>query len=225
MDAVRRLLEEGTFHEASVAEIAQFAGVSRATLYQHFGSRVGLVDAICGSISENPSMAAIQAAPDLADPRDAATQMIGQGVRFWDSEESLHRHLYGLAEIDESAADFVERQTTDRRSVVDRIVRRLADAGALRDEVSQAQARATLLVLTSFHTYQELRAAGLSLEEIERFAVSRAQELLEGVDAGLDDRSAVSNATIQPQGWRRGDSGGRRGSRSAGESGNNVALR
>lgn len=178
MDVVRRLLEEGTFHGASVEEIARFAGVSRATLYQHFGSRFGLVDAICESFSENPSMVAIQASPDVADPREAATLMIGEATRFWASEESLHRHLYGLAEIDESAADFVERQTADRRSVVERIVQRAADAGALRDGVSEAQARATLLVLTSFHTFEELRAAGLTLKQVERFVVSRTQELL-----------------------------------------------
>lgn len=178
MDVVRRLLEEGTFHRASVEEIARFAGVSRATLYQHFGSRFGLVDAICESFSENPSMVAIQASPDVADPREAPTLMISEAMRFWASEESLHRHLYGLAEIDESAADFVERQTADRRSVVERVVQRAAAAGALRDGVSEAQARATLLVLTSFHTFEELRAAGLTLEQAERFVVSWTRELL-----------------------------------------------
>jgi AcrR family transcriptional regulator len=178
MDAVRALLEQGTFHEASVEEIARAAGVGRATLYQHFGSRLGLVEAICGSLSENPSMVAIQASPDVADPRAALTQMLRQGIRFWDSEESLHRHLYGLAEIDESAAGFVERQTNDRHSVVERIVERLVDADALGDKVTKAQARATLFLLTSFHTFQELRGAGLTPEETERFAISRAQELL-----------------------------------------------
>jgi AcrR family transcriptional regulator len=178
MEAVRRLLEQGTFHEASVEEIARTAGVGRATLYQHFGSRLGLVEAICDTLSDNPLMVAIQASPEIADPREALTQMIRQGIRFWDSEESLHRHLYGLAEIDESAADFVQRQTTDRRSVVDRIVQRLIAAKVLGDEVTRAHARATLLVLTSFHTYQELRGAGLTLNETERFAISRAENLL-----------------------------------------------
>jgi AcrR family transcriptional regulator len=182
MDAVRGLLEQGSFHEASVEEIAQRAGVARATLYQHFGSRFGLVEAICQSLSDNPSMVAIQASPDVPDPREALTQMIGQGIRFWDSEEPLHRHLYGLAEIDDSAAAFVKRQTADRRTVVERIVERLVESDALRDGVSEAQARATLLVLTSFHTFQELRAAGLTLSKTEHFAVSRARELLEGHD-------------------------------------------
>src|SRR5437879_5298470 len=34
--AVRALLEEGTFHESTVEEVAARAGVARATLYQHF---------------------------------------------------------------------------------------------------------------------------------------------------------------------------------------------
>ena len=62
-------------------------------------------------------------------------------------------------------------------------MRRAADAGALRGGVSQAQARATLLLLTSFHTFEELRAAGLTLKETERFAVSRTRELLNSRDA------------------------------------------
>jgi hypothetical protein len=64
--------------------------------------------------------------------------------------------------------------------VIDRILGRLVEADALRDGVSDAQARATLLVLTSFHTFQELRGAGLTLDQTEKFAVSRARELLEG---------------------------------------------
>jgi AcrR family transcriptional regulator len=206
MDAVRRLLEQGTFHEASVEEIARVAGVARATLYQHFGSRLGLVEAICGSLSENPSMVAIQASPTVADPRQALMRVIRQGIRFWASEEALHRHLYGLAEIDESAAEFVERQTADRRSVVERIAERLIKADALRDGVSDAQAWATLLVLTSFHTFQELRTAGLSLEEIERYALAGAEDLIDG-------------------GWRPGDSAhGRTGSQPARDRRDDLAL-
>lgn len=178
LDTVVELLEAGTFHEASVEEIASAAGVSRATLYQHFGSRLGLIDAICESFSANPSMVAIQAAPDVDDPRLAVEQMIAQATRFWQSEESLHRHLYGLAEIDDSAAGFVARQTADRRSVVERVVARLAEGGALRNGVDQRHARAKLLVLTSFHTFEEVRSAGFSVDETEQLAVSQALELL-----------------------------------------------
>src|SRR6478609_3044506 len=56
MAAVRELLAEGTFHETPVETVAERAGVSRATLYQHFRSRVDLVDAICDSFAVNPAL-------------------------------------------------------------------------------------------------------------------------------------------------------------------------
>ena len=46
-EAVRELLAEGTFHESTVEEVAVRAGVARATLYQHFRSRLELIEA-CG---------------------------------------------------------------------------------------------------------------------------------------------------------------------------------
>src|SRR5439155_158692 len=40
--AVRELLAEGTFHTSTVEHVADRAGISRATLYQHFRSRLEL---------------------------------------------------------------------------------------------------------------------------------------------------------------------------------------
>ena len=52
---VRGLLDEGAFHQATVEQIARRAGVSRATLYQHFGTRLGLVDALCETFDATPA--------------------------------------------------------------------------------------------------------------------------------------------------------------------------
>ena len=56
ISAVRGLLEEGSFHTSRVEDVAQRAGVSRASVYQHFGSRLGLVDALCESFDRNPAL-------------------------------------------------------------------------------------------------------------------------------------------------------------------------
>jgi AcrR family transcriptional regulator len=63
--AVRSLLEEGVFHETTVEEVAQRAHVSRATLYGHFGSRLGLVDAMCESFDANPALVALRETADV----------------------------------------------------------------------------------------------------------------------------------------------------------------
>src|SRR3954447_18265292 len=179
MDAVRELLAEGAFHEATVEEVAERAGVSRATLYQHFGSRAGLADAICDTLADNPALQAVRRAVDLDDPTAALDEFMAQVARFQASEEAVHRHLYGLAVIDSAAADFVERQSRDRRAEVERLARYLKRKGALRPGLSAAQAVTRLLILTSVGTYDELRVnAGMSPAKVESTLQELAREEL-----------------------------------------------
>jgi AcrR family transcriptional regulator len=167
--AVGELLAEGGFHEATVEEVADRAGVSRATLYQHFGSRLGLVDAICETFARSAELQALKAAVE-ADELDAATEgLIAAAVAFWAAQEHRLVPLYGVAAVDPAAERLVDRQRRDRRRVVARLVDRLAVGGRLRPGVGRRRAVALLLVLTSFETYLELRRhAGLAEREVVR---------------------------------------------------------
>lgn len=136
---MRELLEDGTFHTTTVEEVADRAGVSRATLYQHFGSRLGLIDAICDTIGENEHLRAIRAVEDVET-------LIALAVAFWASEERLLVRLYGAPAVDPAARRFVERQRRDRYKELRRV---LGDA--------EAATFASLAGLTSFETYRELR--------------------------------------------------------------------
>src|SRR6478609_6916241 len=160
MGAVRDLLADGTFHESTVEEVAAKAGVARATLYQHFGSRLALVDAICETFAVNPALVALRQAVELEDVDAALNQVIANTVGFWASEEAILRQLYGAAAIDPSAAALVERQTSDRRGELQRLLARLREAGRLGPELPDRTALALLLVLTSFETFEELRRRG-----------------------------------------------------------------
>jgi AcrR family transcriptional regulator len=153
--AVRQLLEEGAFHESSVEQVAARAGVSRATVYQQFGSRLGLVDAICDSLD----LTAVKAADDI-------DTFLERTTRFWASEETLMEQLYGAAAVDPAAREFVERQTRDRYVHV----RRLAPPEGV----------PALALLTSFETYLELRRrAGLSERRTVAFLQEAAAVLLQ----------------------------------------------
>src|SRR2546429_8161700 len=112
--AVRESLQEGSFHTSRVEDIANRAGVSRASVYQHFGSRVGLVDALCESFDRNPALVAIRGTNDL-------DEMIEQTVAVWAAEEEVVRQLYGAAAVDLAARVVVERQRRERRSVLRRV--------------------------------------------------------------------------------------------------------
>lgn len=139
IETVRELLEDGTFHATTVEEVADRAEVSRATLYQHFGSRLGLIDAICDTIGENEHLRAIRTAEDVET-------FIALAVAFWASEERLLIQLYGATAVDPAARRFVERQRRDRYKELRRV---LGDA--------EAESFVSLATLTSFETYRELR--------------------------------------------------------------------
>jgi AcrR family transcriptional regulator len=154
MEAVRELLREGAFHESTVEQVATRAGVSRATVYQQFGSRVGLVDAICDGLD----LTAVVESPDVAT-------LLRRCTEFWAREEALLTQLYDAAAVDPAASEFVERQTRDRYRQLPHWVDR-----------SQLP---MLGLLTSFETYLELRRrAGLSQRQVVAHLQRAAEELL-----------------------------------------------
>jgi AcrR family transcriptional regulator len=160
--AVAELMAEGTFHESTVEQVADRAGVARATLYQHFRSRLELVDAICERFDENPALLTIRKVVELADAdADAAlAETIASAVRFWSSEDPILSQLYGVVAIDPAAQALVDRQRADRRGEMTRLVRQLERAGRLRRDLTEAHALSLLMVLTSYETFCELRLAG-----------------------------------------------------------------
>ena len=117
--AVRELLRAGRFHESTVEQVAEHAGVSRATVYQHFRSRIDLVDAICETFDVNPALVELRRAVMLPDPQAALSRTIALAMRFWESEDAILSGLYGVVAIDPAARDLVGRQRADRRGRCD----------------------------------------------------------------------------------------------------------
>jgi AcrR family transcriptional regulator len=178
MKATRELLDQGTFHDSTVEQVGQRAGVSRATVYQHFPSRLDLVDALCDTFAENPALVRVRESVELEDLGAALRETIADSMRFWSSEDGILRQLYGVSTVDPAARELVERQLRDRRSEMRTLAMRLDAGRALRSGVDREAALAHLLVLSSYGTYRELRQEGLSDKRIVEHLQSAAQRLL-----------------------------------------------
>src|SRR5213083_2426740 len=170
--AVRELLAEGTFHTSTVEHVADRAGISRATLYQHFRSRLELVDAICETFDANPALLELRQIVELPDAEAALDKTIANCIRFWSSEDAVLHQLYGVAAIDPAA-----QSLDDRRGELERLVNHLHRNGRLRDRTT-ARALNLLLVLTSYETFRELHEAGLSDPKLKTTLQQTARELL-----------------------------------------------
>jgi AcrR family transcriptional regulator len=176
--AVRELLAEGTFHTSTVEQVADRAGVSRATLYQHFRSRLDLVDAICETFDANPALLELRQIVELPNADAALDKTIANSILFWSTENPILRQLYGVAAIDPAAQDLVDRQRADRRNELERLTRNLQRLGRLRTAITTRHALNLLLVLTSYETFRELREAGLSDRQATRLMQETARQLL-----------------------------------------------
>jgi AcrR family transcriptional regulator len=178
MEAVRELLADGSFHVSTMEEVADRAGISRATLYQHFRSRIDLVDAICDTFAVNPALVEIRDAVVLPDPELALRETVALAIRFWASEDAVLSQLYGVVAIDPAARDLVVRQRDDRHGEMKRLTRHLKAAGRLRSGLSERDALDQLMVLTSYETFSELRLAGRSEQRVIQLLQDSAQALL-----------------------------------------------
>src|SRR4051794_22460252 len=146
--AVRDLLAEGRFHDSTVEEVADRAGVSRATLYQHFRSRLELVDAICDTMGVNPALVEIRGRVVADDVDVALAETLALCVDFWSSEDAVLGQLYGVVAADPAADDFVRRQREDRRGDMARLARNLHRSGRLRNGLGERRALVQLMLLT-----------------------------------------------------------------------------
>jgi AcrR family transcriptional regulator len=178
MEATRQLLDEGAFHDSTVEQVGQRAGVSRATVYQHFPSRLDLVDAMCDTFGENPALVSVRDSVELDDLGQALCQTISDTVRFWSSEDAVLQQLYGVSAVDPAAGALVERQLRDRRGEMRKLARRLEEGRALRSGVDRDDALAQLMLLTSYGSYRELRREGLSDKRAIDQLQSAAKRLL-----------------------------------------------
>lgn len=126
----------------SVGSVARRAGVSRITVYNHFGSRSGLLGALTSQTSSPPS----ELGPD-ADARAQLQRRISTACSTWALHASLLRHLPRRVHEEESG---LNRQLAER----------LAASDELRPGCSIKEAEDVIAALTSFDMFDRLYKDG-----------------------------------------------------------------
>jgi AcrR family transcriptional regulator len=146
LTTARELLATGNGPAVSVGAVARRAGVSRLTIYNRFGSRAGLLQAVLDNARpSSPS----RPAEATADPRDRLRQCIAESGGRWASDPALFRRVpeLGLAAS--------ETPDGDRA-----LAEQLAAADQLRPGCSLKEAEDVIGALTSFATFDRLYKDG-----------------------------------------------------------------
>lgn len=126
LDAARRGLIRS--RAISLDTVADLAGVSRPTIYRHFGSRAALIRALLAEVSDHAGLRpAVDKALQDADPIRGATQFVDAATRLWEREIDLLRAILVIADDPELAPDLDALDLARRRDAKE-IARRLTPA-------------------------------------------------------------------------------------------------
>jgi AcrR family transcriptional regulator len=179
LEAAERLIKEDAFHAATMDELAVAARVSRATVFNRFGSKLGVLEALFTRGMEGPEMEAIQEALALEDPVASLDTVVEAGCAIWEACGFVVQQLQAVAVLEPDAAALIDQQRDEQRADLQGLTRRLAKAGRLRPGLSQARATATLHMLTSLESFSWLREGyGLSPRQTRETLAELARTLL-----------------------------------------------
>ncbi len=179
LDATEELIVAGGFAQATVAELADRASVSRATVFSHFGSKFGILEALAVRCAGGPQMRAIRAAVAIDDADTVLPAVVTASCEHWERQGHILLTLKAVAELEADASALVDNQRRDQRESMERIVATMERAGRLGD-LPRAQAVAALHLVTSVESFMELRReAGLSLPATKRVLTAMAIGLFE----------------------------------------------
>jgi AcrR family transcriptional regulator len=155
--AARRHLIETGYHRLSLEDVAADAGVTRVTIYRHFESKLGLLDAVAEDLAQRSGLVpGMREAAEIADPVAAFTGMVEQLCRFWDTDPEVFRRLIGLAAVDPEAQQVTASREEWRYRQIGGFVRRLAEADRLRPPFDARQATAVVGTVTGFPSCDEI---------------------------------------------------------------------
>lgn len=138
----------------SMEAVAKAAGVARLTVYNQFGSRPQLLEALFDETARNAGLTRIPEAMALPDPRASLDRLVEIFCDFWGHDGAVGR-LHAAAGGDEEFAAALAARNERRRKVLAAIVHRLARDGLVARRAT-AEAVDLLFVATSQPAYQTL---------------------------------------------------------------------
>jgi AcrR family transcriptional regulator len=162
LDAARALLRDSDSYTAfTVDAVAKRADMARATVYYQFGSKTGLLEAVCDDIAEAGQMSGLAGAFTQPAPEAALREFVVVFGRFWAADRVVMRRLRALAALDPEVEVVISSRDDRRRTGLTVLASRLDGASAKDPDLVRV-----LYMLTSFETYDALAGPDENLTDV-----------------------------------------------------------
>jgi AcrR family transcriptional regulator len=180
LDAVAQRLREAPTETLSLDEVARIARVARSTIYVVFDSRAGLFEAFARDLWERTGLAELTEAVESPDARAHLRGGLDAACKMYAADLELYRVLFAMSLLDpDSVGGAIRAKEKNRRGGMEYLAKRLAEDGALRDDVSMEMAVDVLWMICSFEAFDLLHTGqGLSVEAaVDALAITAERAL------------------------------------------------
>jgi AcrR family transcriptional regulator len=165
-EARELLMAPDGFARFSIDAIARQADVARMTVYHQFGSKTGLLEALCDTLASYGGMKQLAAAFRNPEPLDGLDEYITVFGRFWNTDRLVMRRLRGLAMLDPDFEQVIRARDEWRRRGLSVLVGRISEQHGRPTPESGDVVVNVLYTLISFESFDMLAGPARSLEEV-----------------------------------------------------------
>ena len=166
----------------SLDAVAAKAGVTRLTVYNHFGSRRALLETVFDELAVKGGLNDIPQAMADPDPHAGLMRLIAIFCDFWAANRATIGRLAAVGrddpELEESLRDRNERRRRALSVLVGRMAQRSHASALATDDVVDI-----LFALTGFQFYTELQRGTRPSAEVSKLIRILAEELLQAGDS------------------------------------------
>ena len=158
----------------SLEAVATKASVTRLTVYNHFGSRSALLEAVFDERAARGGLHRIPQAMTQPDPVAAIRQVIEIFCEFWSFDQEALASLYAVGSSDPELAASLHARNERRRQLIGVLVRRMDIVKGAADDLVDL-----LFVLTSLATFMELSSGKRTKAEVCVLLQAAAQDAVD----------------------------------------------
>jgi AcrR family transcriptional regulator len=183
--ANRQLRSAKGLQSLSLESVAAQAGVTRLTVYNQFGSRRGLLEAVFDDVAFRGGLHRLPEAMAEKDPRAALRRLVAIFCEFWYFNRRMLGQLNGASVADPRLERAIRERNERRRKLLTVIVQRLEGADRAAPEVFD-EVVDVLFVLTSHAVFAGLADKDRSVETVCRLVQDLAIRALDGLHSHHD---------------------------------------
>jgi AcrR family transcriptional regulator len=177
--AARALLAEATTYTAfTVDAVASRAGVARATVYYQFGSKTGVLEALCDALAEAAHLTELSRVFEEPDQRAALNEFVVTFTRFWAADRLVMRRLRALAALDPDVGAVIEARDDRRRQALAVLTGRLAGGPPAVHPDADGRVLQLLHALTGFEMFDSIASPEDTPADVAKLLTQLAETVL-----------------------------------------------